>query len=60
LARALGFSIPEIAIFAQDIGSAEEPSERWRELAQAKLPQVAAMMEQASEMKQALETGLAQ
>jgi MerR family redox-sensitive transcriptional activator SoxR len=58
-AQVLGFSIPEIAVFARDIRSTEEPSERWCELAQAKLPQVEAMMGHASEMKQALETGLA-
>jgi len=58
-AQAVGFSIPDTATFVQGIGTTEEPSERWRELAMAKLPQVETMIAHATEVKQALETGLA-
>jgi MerR family redox-sensitive transcriptional activator SoxR len=58
-AQAVGFSIHDTATFVQGIGTAQEPSERWRDLARVKLPQVETMITYATEVKQALETGLA-
>jgi MerR family transcriptional regulator, redox-sensitive transcriptional activator SoxR len=68
VAQAVGFSVPEIALFVGGVGCAEgcaetplaTTSERWRELAEAKLPQIEAVLARATEMKRILETGLAQ
>jgi MerR family redox-sensitive transcriptional activator SoxR len=64
VAQAGGFSVLALALFVGGVGCAETPlattSERWRELAEDKLPRIEAVIARASEMKHLLETGLAQ
>ena len=56
-ARELGFGIQEIRLLVERRSRASI-TERWRALAQRKLPELAALIDRATRMKKMLETGL--
>ena len=58
VARQAGFTISEIGMLLDGFSEDTPPSERWRVLAQAKLPEVEALVKRALGMKALLERGL--
>src|SRR5215210_6906917 len=58
VAQQAGFTISEIRMLLDGFAEDTPPSERWRVLAQAKLPEVEALVERALGMKELLERGL--
>ena len=58
VAQQAGFTISEIRTLLDGFSEDTPPSERWRVLAQAKLPEVEALVERALSMKELLERGL--
>src|SRR5215217_2714948 len=58
VAQQAGFTISEIRMLLDGFAEDTPPSERWRVLAQAKLPEVEALVERALRMKDLLERGL--
>jgi MerR family redox-sensitive transcriptional activator SoxR len=58
MARELGFSLDDIRTLLNGFSAETPPSERWRELAGRKLPEVDATLERAHAMKHLLEKGL--
>jgi MerR family transcriptional regulator, redox-sensitive transcriptional activator SoxR len=58
VAQQAGFTISEIATLLDGFSDDTPPSERWRVLAQEKLPEVEALVERALGMKDLLERGL--
>ena len=58
MARELGFSLDEIRTLMNGFSPDTPPSERWRQLAARKLPEVEATINQARAMKSLLEKGL--
>jgi MerR family transcriptional regulator, redox-sensitive transcriptional activator SoxR len=58
VAQQAGFTISEIRMLLDGFTEDTPPSERWRVLAQAKLPEVEALVERALGMKDLLERGL--
>jgi MerR family transcriptional regulator, redox-sensitive transcriptional activator SoxR len=59
MARDLGFGIDEIRTLLNGFSPETPPAERWRQLAQEKLPQLDALIRHASAMKRLLQVGLA-
>jgi MerR family transcriptional regulator, redox-sensitive transcriptional activator SoxR len=57
-AREMGFSIEEIRILLNGFPQATEPCERWRTLAEDKLPEIAGIIARATALKDLLEAGL--
>ncbi len=57
-AREMGFSIEEIRTLLDGFPQATVPSERWRNLAEDKLPKIAEIIARASALKELLEAGL--
>ena len=58
IAQQAGFTISEIRTLLDGFSEDTPPSERWRVLAQSKLPEVEALVERALGMKDLLERGL--
>ena len=58
VAQQVGFTISEIGTLLDGFSDDTPPSERWRVLAQEKLPEVEALVERALGMKALLERGL--
>jgi MerR family transcriptional regulator, redox-sensitive transcriptional activator SoxR len=58
VAQQAGFTISEIRTLLDGFSEDTPPSERWRVLAQDKLPEVEALVERALGMKRLLERGL--
>ncbi len=58
VAQQAGFTISEIRTLLDGFSEDTPPSERWRVLAQDKLPEVEALVERALSMKELLERGL--
>jgi MerR family redox-sensitive transcriptional activator SoxR len=58
VAQQAGFTMAEIGILLHGFATDVPPSERWRTLAQQKLPQVDALIGRAVAMKRLLEEGL--
>jgi MerR family redox-sensitive transcriptional activator SoxR len=58
MARDLGFGIDEIRTLLNGFSPETPPPERWRQLANDKLPQLDALIRHASAMKRLLEVGL--
>ncbi|MBA3617644.1 MAG: MerR family transcriptional regulator [Rubrobacteraceae bacterium] len=58
VAQQAGFTISEIRMLLDGFSEGTPPSERWRVLAQDKLPEVEALVERALSMKDLLERGL--
>jgi MerR family redox-sensitive transcriptional activator SoxR len=58
VAQQAGFTITEIGVLLNGFSEDTPPSERWRELASEKLPEVEALVERALGMKRSLERGL--
>jgi MerR family transcriptional regulator, redox-sensitive transcriptional activator SoxR len=58
VAQQAGFTISEIRMLLDGFAEDTPPSERWRVLAQAKLPEVEALVERALGMRDLLERGL--
>ena len=58
VAQQAGFTISEIRTLLDGFSEDTPPSERWRVLAQAKLPEVETLVERALSMKDLLERGL--
>jgi MerR family redox-sensitive transcriptional activator SoxR len=58
VAQQAGFTISEIGTLLDGFSDDTPPSERWRVLAQEKLPEVEALVERALGMKALLERGL--
>jgi MerR family transcriptional regulator, redox-sensitive transcriptional activator SoxR len=58
IAQQAGFTISEIRTLLDGFSQDTPPSERWRILAQDKLPEVEALVERALSMKDLLERGL--
>lgn len=58
MARDLGFGTEEIRTLLNGFSADTPPSERWRQLASEKLPQLDALIQHATAMKRLLETGL--
>src|SRR5215217_4013812 len=58
VAQQAGFTISEIGTLLDGFSDDTPPSERWRVLAQEKLPEVEALVERALDMKDLLERGL--
>src|SRR5918997_3798955 len=58
VARQAGFTISEIGMLLDGFSEDTPPSERWRVLAQAKLPEVEALVKRVLCMKTLLERGL--
>ncbi len=58
VAQQAGFTISEIRTLLHGFTAETPPSERWRELASKKLPEVEAMIRRAFGMKRLLERGL--
>ena len=58
VAQQAGFTISEIGTLLDGFSEDTPPSERWRVLAQAKLPEVEALVKRALGMKDLLERGL--
>lgn len=58
VAKQAGFTISEIRTLLDGFSEDTPPSERWRILAQDKLPEVEALVERALSMKDLLERGL--
>ena len=58
VAQQAGFTISEIRTLLDGFSEDTPPSERWRILAQDKLPEVEALVERALSMKDLLERGL--
>ena len=58
VAQQAGFTISEIRTLLDGFSEDTPPSERWRVLAQDKLPEVEALVERALSMKDLLERGL--
>ena len=58
VAQQAGFTISEIRTLLDGFSEDTTPSERWRILAQDKLPEVEALVERALSMKDLLERGL--
>src|SRR5215208_1194325 len=58
VAQQAGFTISEIRTLLDGFSEDTAPSERWRILAQDKLPEVEALVERALSMKDLLERGL--
>ena len=57
-AREMGFSIAEIAMLLNGYPQGTAPSERWRKLAETKLPEIEAVITRASALKSVLQHGL--
>ena len=57
-ARELGFTLEEVRVLLAGFSADTPPPERWRVLAQEKLPEVEAMLGRAGAMKRLLEAGL--
>jgi MerR family redox-sensitive transcriptional activator SoxR len=57
-ARELGFSIEEIRTLLDGFPRATAPCERWRDLAEEKLPEITAIIARATALKDLLEAGL--
>jgi MerR family transcriptional regulator, redox-sensitive transcriptional activator SoxR len=58
IAREMGFSIEEIRTLLDGFPQATTPSERWRNLAEDKLPQITDIIARATALKDLLEAGL--
>jgi MerR family transcriptional regulator, redox-sensitive transcriptional activator SoxR len=58
VAQQAGFTISEIGTLLDEFSEDTPPSERWRLLAEEKLPEVEALVERALGMKDLLERGL--
>jgi MerR family transcriptional regulator, redox-sensitive transcriptional activator SoxR len=58
VAQQAGFTISEIRTLLDGLSEENPPSERWRVLAQVKLPEVEALVKKALGMKALLEKGL--
>lgn len=58
IARELGFSLEDIRTLLNGFSEDTPPSARWQKLAQRKLPEVDALVQRATAMKQLLEKGL--
>lgn len=58
MARGLGFGIDEIRTLLNGFSPETPPPDRWRQLADEKLPQLDALIRHASAMKRLLEVGL--
>ena len=58
VAQQAGFTVAEIRTFLHGFAEDTPPAERWRALAERKLPQVEALIERAQGMKRILEEGL--
>ena len=58
VAQQAGFTISEIGMLLDGFSEDAPPSERWRILAQDKLPEVEALVERTLSMKDLLERGL--
>lgn len=58
VAQQAGFTVAEIGVLLHGFGSEVTPSARWRALAEAKLPEVDALIVRAQAMKRMLEEGL--
>jgi DNA-binding transcriptional MerR regulator len=58
LAKRAGFALAEIRIILSGVSDKTPPSEVWRELAAAKLPEVEQTLVEAQVMKRLLEAGL--
>ncbi len=58
VAQQAGFTISEIRVLLDGFSEGTPPSERWRVLAQEKLPEVEALVERVLGMKRLLERGL--
>jgi len=56
-ARALGFSLPEIAALLDGFAESTPPAARWEALAERKLPQIEAEIEALTRLKRLLEAG---
>jgi MerR family transcriptional regulator, redox-sensitive transcriptional activator SoxR len=57
-AREIGFSIEEIRTLLNGFPQATSPSERWRKLAEDKLPEITGIIARATALKDLLEAGL--
>ena len=57
-AQQAGFTITEIGVLLNGFSEDTPPSERWRDLAREKLPEIEGLVERALGMKQLLERGL--
>ena len=57
-ARELGFSIEEIRTLLDGFPRATAPCERWRDLAEDKLPEIEGIIARATALKELLEAGL--
>lgn len=57
-ARELGFSIEEIRVLLNGFPQASAPCDRWRSLAETKLPQLEEIIASATALKELLEVGL--
>jgi MerR family transcriptional regulator, redox-sensitive transcriptional activator SoxR len=57
-ARELGFSLDDIRVLLDGFSSDTPPAARWQQLARRKLPEVDALVQQATAMKRLLEKGL--
>ncbi|NDJ54180.1 MAG: MerR family transcriptional regulator [Chloroflexi bacterium] len=58
VARGLGFTLDDIKILIDGLEDEQPPSERWRHLAESKLPEVVQRLEQVRRLKQVLLAGL--
>ena len=58
LARRAGFTLAEVRTLMTGFSETTPPSERWRRLAEEKLPEIKALIARAQEMKRVLELGL--
>jgi MerR family redox-sensitive transcriptional activator SoxR len=58
MARDLGFALDDIRALLKGFSVETPPSERWQQLARRKLPEVDALIQRATGMKQLLEKGL--
>ena len=58
LAQEAGFTIKEIRTLMTGFDATVAPSERWRTLAERKLPEVEGLIERATAMKALLEEGI--
>ena len=58
VAKEAGFTLPEINTLLSGLSETESPSDRWKRMAQDKIPEVDALIQRAQAMKTLLEAGL--